>query len=89
VVVRASPRATWDALLATVGGALDGPATRFSTYRLTFELSGSEPGPTRLRATTHADFPGIGGRLYRAAVIGSGAHAVLVRRLLRGVAART
>jgi len=54
---------------------------RFSSYRLTFVLDGEE-----LRAETHAAFPGFAGKLYRAAVIGSGGHRVLVRRLLKQVA---
>ena len=54
---------------------------RFSDYALTFVLDGD-----RLRARTHAVFPGVLGRLYRATVIGSGAHRVVTRRLLRQVA---
>jgi hypothetical protein len=54
---------------------------RFSRYALTFVLDGD-----RLRARTHAAFPGVLGRLYRAAVIGSGGHRVVTRRLLRQVA---
>lgn len=54
---------------------------RFSTYTLTFRL---EPG-TRLSAETRATFPGIGGRAYRLAVISSGAHVRLTRRLLAGI----
>jgi hypothetical protein len=54
----------------------------FSRYRLTFVI---EDG--RVLAQTHAAFPGPHGRLYRAAVIGTGAHRVLTRRLLREVAA--
>ena len=54
---------------------------RFSNYALTFELDGN-----RVRAQTHAEFPGVLGRLYRAAVIGSGAHKLVTRRLLRQVA---
>ena len=54
---------------------------RFSTYTLTFEATDG-----RVAAITHAAFPGVAGRLYRAAVIGSGAHAVLVRRMLRAAA---
>ena len=54
---------------------------RFSRYRLTFLLTDGV-----LRARTDADFPGLHGRLYRAAVIGSGGHRVLTRRLLRQVA---
>jgi len=54
---------------------------RFADYALTFILDGSH-----LRAQTHAAFPGLLGRLYRAAVIGSGAHRLVTRRLLRQVA---
>lgn len=54
---------------------------RFSTYELTFLLDGDV-----LRARTHAAFPGMLGRLYRAAVIGSGAHRLATRRMLHRVA---
>lgn len=54
---------------------------RFATYALTFVIDGD-----RLRAQTHAAFPGVLGRLYRAAVIGSGGHRIITRRLLRKVA---
>lgn len=54
---------------------------RFSRYALTFVLDGD-----RLRAQTHAAFPGVLGRLYRAAVIGTGAHRIATRRILRRVA---
>jgi hypothetical protein len=54
---------------------------RFSDYALTFVLEGGS-----LRARTHAAFPGLRGRFYRAAVIGSGAHRLVTRRLLRQVA---
>ncbi len=54
---------------------------RFADYALTFVLDGH-----RLRAQTHAAFPGVLGRLYRAAVIGSGGHRLMTRRLLREVA---
>ena len=56
---------------------------RFSRYQLTFLL---EDG--RLRAQTHAAFPGVLGRLYRAAVIGTRGHRLVTRRLLRQVARR-
>jgi hypothetical protein len=58
---------------------------RFARYALTFRI---EPGASRgsvLIAETDAEFPGAAGRLYRAAVIGTRAHAVLVRKLLRTV----
>jgi hypothetical protein len=57
---------------------------RFSSYALTFVLDGES-----LRAQTEAAFPGVLGRLYRAAVIGSGAHRIVTRRLLRQVARAT
>jgi hypothetical protein len=56
---------------------------RFADYALTFIVDGD-----RLRAQTHAAFPGVRGRLYRALVIGSGAHRIVTRRLLRQVARR-
>ncbi|HZV72387.1 MAG TPA: hypothetical protein VFF79_01610 [Conexibacter sp.] len=56
---------------------------RFSHYQLTFLLDDG-----RLRAQTHAAFPGSLGRLYRAAVVGSGGHRIVTRRLLRQVARR-
>jgi len=54
---------------------------RFASYELTFILDGDS-----LRAQTHAAFPGVLGRLYRAAVIGTGGHRLATRRLLRQVA---
>ena len=60
---------------------------RFSRYRLTFEI---EPAGavSRLRAVTHAEFPGIRGALYRAAVIGGGGHRMITRRILNSIARR-
>jgi len=57
---------------------------RFANYALTFVVDGD-----RLSAQTHAAFPGVFGRLYRAAVIGSGGHRLVTRRLLRQVARAT
>jgi hypothetical protein len=53
---------------------------RFTDYALTFRFDGGE-----LAAVTHAAFPGLAGRLYRALVIGSGAHRAVARLLLRRV----
>lgn len=58
---------------------------RFSRYTLVFELEEAGPGRTRVRAQTSAAFPGALGRAYRALVIGTGAHRVVVRRLLRRI----
>jgi len=55
---------------------------RFARYRLTIHVDGD-----RVRARTDAAFPGLRGRLYRAAVIGSGAHRMITRRMLRQIAA--
>ena len=60
---------------------------RFSSYALTFRLADAE-GRTRLTAETRAAFPGVTGRVYRALVIGSRAHAVMTRRLLDAVRRR-
>lgn len=54
---------------------------RFADYALTFLIDGD-----CLRAQTHAAFPGALGRMYRAAVIGSRAHRIVTRRMLRQVA---
>lgn len=54
---------------------------RYARYALTFLLDGD-----LLRARTHAAFPGFLGRLYRAAVIGSGMHRLVTRRMLRKIA---
>jgi hypothetical protein len=61
---------------------------RFARYELTFELEAVAPERTRLAAVTHAEFPGVRGRIYRALVIGSGGHRVVARRLLRRVRSR-
>ena len=61
---------------------------RFSDYALTFRLDALEDGTTRVRAETRAAFPGLGGRLYRAAVIGTRGHVVVLGRLLRAVERR-
>ncbi|WP_067696317.1 hypothetical protein [Nocardia jejuensis] len=58
----------------------------FSRYALTFTLEEESPGRTRVTAETRAAFPGIHGRVYRALVIGSGAHTLVVRDLLRRIA---
>jgi hypothetical protein len=58
---------------------------RFSTYGLTFRIDHLGAQRTRLSAESRAAFPGAAGRGYRLLVIGTGAHAVLMRRLLSGV----
>lgn len=57
---------------------------RFSRYALILTLVTRADG-TVLSARTHADFPGLRGSVYRRLVIGSGAHHIVVSRLLRAV----
>ena len=59
---------------------------RFSRYELAFTLRQDARSGTRLGAETRAAFPGIHGRAYRAAVIGTRGHVVVVRRMLSAVA---
>lgn len=60
---------------------------RYSRYALAFRVESDGDGSV-LRAETRAEFPGWAGRAYRAAVIGTRGHVVIVRRLLRRVKAR-
>ena len=60
---------------------------RYSDYALVFRLA-DEGGTTRLRAETRARFPGVSGRLYRAAVIGTRGHVLVTTRLLGAVKRR-
>ncbi|MGK8489127.1 hypothetical protein [Nocardia asiatica] len=59
----------------------------FSKYALIFELDEEGPSRTRVRARSYGDFPGPHGRIYRALVVGTGGHRVMVRRMLRRIAA--
>jgi hypothetical protein len=60
---------------------------RYSEYALVFRLDG-DGGRTRGRAETRARFPGAGGRIYRAAVIGTRGHVLVTMRLLTAVKRR-
>ena len=55
---------------------------RFSDYALIFRLDEGDDSGTTLRAETRAAFPGLKGRAYRAAVIGTRMHVLVTRRLL-------
>ncbi len=57
---------------------------RFSRYGIVVRLAAVDGG-TRVRMESRAAFPGLHGRLYRLAVVGSGGHVVAVRRMLAGV----
>jgi hypothetical protein len=58
-----------------------GGSHRFSRYELEFRIAPADGGST-IHAETRATFPGLGGGLYRAAVIGTGGHRVAMRLLL-------
>ena len=60
----------------------------FSDYALTFRLEPLGGVRTRLVAETRAVFPGVKGRAYRAAVIGTRMHVLVVRRVQNGVRRR-
>ncbi|APE16930.1 hypothetical protein K0O64_03195 [Mycolicibacterium pallens] len=57
----------------------------FAKYKLIFLLTDTDTG-TRVAAQTWAAFPGFKGKIYRALVIGSGGHRVVVRRMLKHIA---
>lgn len=70
-------RAERPALIALAG------EHRFARYSLILRVGpGSGDSTSRLSAETRAVFPGVAGSLYRAAVIGTGAHRLVVSRLL-------
>jgi hypothetical protein len=59
---------------------------RFAAYTLILSIeTADDESKSRLTAQTRAAFPGTAGRAYRAAVIGTGAHQLIVRRLLSRV----
>jgi hypothetical protein len=58
---------------------------RFSRYMLAFELTDASDRVTLLSARTHAAFPGVHGRVYRALVIGTHAHVIATRHVLRSI----
>ena len=60
----------------------------FATYRWVFELDAEAPQRTCIRSATWAHFPGLHGKIYRALVIGTGAHRVVVRLTLKRIASR-
>lgn len=60
---------------------------RFARYELMFELADAAKG-TVLRAITYAAFPGLGGRIYRALVVGTRLHVLVTRGMLTAVQRR-
>ncbi|WP_328870001.1 hypothetical protein OHT76_07750 [Streptomyces sp. NBC_00287] len=58
---------------------------RYSVYSLTFRIEEAGPGRYLLKAETRAKFPGLTGRLYRRLAIGTGGHAMGMKRLLASI----
>jgi hypothetical protein len=58
----------------------------FAIYLWVFELDALTPNQTRVRSQTWAAFPHLHGKIYRALVIGSGGHRVVVRWMLKRIA---
>jgi hypothetical protein len=61
---------------------------RFSRYALTFKIEPADGSSSIVTAETRAAFRGRAGRGYRTAVIGTGAHVIVVRRLLSSIKRR-
>ncbi|HEX3391952.1 MAG TPA: hypothetical protein VHS55_05275 [Solirubrobacteraceae bacterium] len=61
---------------------------RFSRYALTFRIEPADASRCVVKAETRAAFPGLAGRIYRGAVIGTGAHVFVVRRMLSSIKRR-
>ena len=72
------PRSAWRSAVAT----------GISRYALTFELDATGTACCTLRAQSWAEFPGLSGRAYRALVIGTRGHRLVVGLMLRRVARR-
>ena len=58
---------------------------RFSRYLLEFTLTEPHAGTTVPTARSSAEFPKLHGRVYRALVVGSHAHVLATRAILRSV----
>jgi hypothetical protein len=58
---------------------------RFSLYALSFFIEEFGDGLTRVSAETRAEFPNLHGRCYRALVIGTGGHVLVVHHMLAAV----
>jgi hypothetical protein len=58
---------------------------RFSRYGIVFRITPTAAG-SQLSAESRAEFPGVLGRSYKAAVIGTHGHVVATRALLRHIA---
>jgi hypothetical protein len=60
----------------------------FSNYELALSIVRDGDSSSTIRAATRASFPGLAGSVYRAAVIGTGAHRIATNRLLAAIKGR-
>jgi hypothetical protein len=58
---------------------------RFSRYGIIFRITPT-PGGSTLSAESRAEFPGVVGRAYQLAVIGTRFHVMATNGMLRGIA---
>jgi hypothetical protein len=58
---------------------------RFSRYALSFHIEELGDDRARVSAETRAEFPGLHGSCYRALVIGTGGHVLVVHHMLAAV----
>lgn len=61
---------------------------RFARYAIVFRIDLLPGQRSCVRLETRAQFPGGKGRAYKAAVIGTGGHVLMVRRMLRSIRRR-
>jgi hypothetical protein len=50
-----------------------------------FRVADTADGQTSVTARTYAEFPGLHGRVYRALIMGTGAHVIATTGILRSV----
>ncbi len=85
-VLGTEPRSGFDVSQQTEGKCLElSGRHRFARYRLVLALTEQPDRALKLSAISYADFPGARGRLYRAVLLGSGAHILAVRHMLRTI----
>jgi ketosteroid isomerase-like protein len=90
VALRAVPTSGFSTVERVEGRRLGlAGAHRFARYRLTFDLVEAGDGMTKVTATSHAAFPGVAGRLYRALVVATPVHVVATTGLLHAIRRRT
>jgi hypothetical protein len=87
IVIGATRARVWDVLAAALRADLGGATPKLFARALQLQPAKLH-GDWRVTAHTSAAFPGLAGRAYRALVIGTGGHRIVVKQLLRAVARR-